>query len=220
MELSIPEYVRNNTQTRSTGKPNRNLTRGEPLEDKCKGVTFSWIFNVTEPSSSGRFSYFDRSGGTHREYVVQPSSQEAQDLKSFMASKKFFSRVGRAWKRRYILYGPPGTGKSSLIAAIANYTQYDVYDMKLTEREREDHHLHDEPQRGFGSRTAEVGQDGPPHFHGFEAFKVLACKVSQFEEKFGEIEELIVKVDITPADITEVLIQRRGDSLKKVIEAL
>ncbi|EFJ25338.1 hypothetical protein SELMODRAFT_413949 [Selaginella moellendorffii] len=29
--------------------------------------------------------------------------------------------------------GPPGTGKSSLISAIANYTQYDVYDMELTE---------------------------------------------------------------------------------------
>ncbi|EFJ32993.1 hypothetical protein SELMODRAFT_407065 [Selaginella moellendorffii] len=120
-ELSIPEYVRNNTQTGSTSKPNRNLTRGEPLEDKCKGVTFSWVFNVMEPSTSGRFSYFDRSGGTHREYVVQPSSQEAQGRESLEA---------------YLLYGPPGTGKSSLIAAIANYTQYDDYDMELTEVKR------------------------------------------------------------------------------------
>ncbi|PNX70243.1 mitochondrial chaperone BCS1, partial [Trifolium pratense] len=32
----------------------------------------------------------------------------------------------------YLLYGPPGTGKSSLIAAMANYLNYDVYDLDLT----------------------------------------------------------------------------------------
>jgi hypothetical protein len=30
------------------------------------------------------------------------------------------------------LYGPPETGKSSLIAAIANYSKYDVYNLELT----------------------------------------------------------------------------------------
>ncbi|XP_052483257.1 AAA-ATPase At3g50940-like, partial [Gossypium raimondii] len=36
-----------------------------------------------------------------------------------------------AWKRGYLLYGPPGTGKSSLVAAIANYMRYDVYDLQF-----------------------------------------------------------------------------------------
>ncbi|BBH08001.1 P-loop containing nucleoside triphosphate hydrolases superfamily protein [Prunus dulcis] len=39
---------------------------------------------------------------------------------------------GKAWKRGYLLYGPPGTGKSSLIAAMANYLKFDVYDLELT----------------------------------------------------------------------------------------
>lgn len=54
-----------------------------------------------------------------------------KDLDSFMERKEFFENVGRAWKRGYLLYGPPGTGKSSLIAAVANYMRYNVYDLQF-----------------------------------------------------------------------------------------
>ncbi|TYJ10268.1 hypothetical protein E1A91_A11G196100v1 [Gossypium mustelinum] len=54
-----------------------------------------------------------------------------KDLDSFVERKEFFENVGRAWKRGYLLYGPPGTGKSSLVAAIANYMRYDVYDLQF-----------------------------------------------------------------------------------------
>ncbi|XP_024524405.1 AAA-ATPase At4g30250-like [Selaginella moellendorffii] len=413
-ELSIPEYVRNNTneiydlvdlyvahltdtntkssanriqftRVKNASKPNCNLTRGERVEDKFKGITFSWVFNVTEPSNRGGFSYFDRSGGTQREYVVQVHRRHkytllpeymreviklgeslkrqnqdrqlytniansddwgyrkkpwrsvpfkhastfsslaldpelknkiVQDLDSFMAGKDFFERVGRAWKRGYLLYGPPGTGKSSLIAAIANYTQYDVYDMELTEvksnadlrkllmgisnkaiiviedidcslelkkrgKPAPEEETSEEPKEKDGALPGKKGmkeeessrvtlsgllnfidglwscsgseriiifttnhkedldpallRSGRMDLHilmgycGFEAFKVLAwthLEISQkgeFEKEFGEIEELIAKVEITPADIAEVLIQNRGNSrgaLEKVIEAL
>ncbi|KAE8694493.1 P-loop containing nucleoside triphosphate hydrolases superfamily protein isoform 3 [Hibiscus syriacus] len=53
-----------------------------------------------------------------------------KDLDSFVARKEFFENVGRAWKRGYLLHGPPGTGKSSLVAAIANYMKYDIYDLQ------------------------------------------------------------------------------------------
>ncbi|KAK9748437.1 hypothetical protein RND81_02G057200 [Saponaria officinalis] len=53
------------------------------------------------------------------------------DLDLFLERKDFYRKVGRAWKRGYLLYGPPGTGKSSLIAAIANYLKFDVYDLQL-----------------------------------------------------------------------------------------
>ncbi|KAK8710031.1 hypothetical protein V6N13_145375 [Hibiscus sabdariffa] len=53
------------------------------------------------------------------------------DLDSFVARKDFFKGVGRAWKRGYLLYGPPGTGKSSLVAAIANYLRYNIYDLQV-----------------------------------------------------------------------------------------
>ena len=53
------------------------------------------------------------------------------DLDSFVGRKDFFENVGRAWKRGYLLYGPPGTGKSSLVAAIANYMRYNIYDLQF-----------------------------------------------------------------------------------------
>lgn len=55
------------------------------------------------------------------------------DLLEFTQGKEFYQRAGKPWKRGYLLYGPPGTGKSSMIAAIANFLQYDIYDMELTE---------------------------------------------------------------------------------------
>ncbi|KAK9684630.1 hypothetical protein RND81_10G221400 [Saponaria officinalis] len=55
-----------------------------------------------------------------------------EDLLSFSKSKDFYARVGKAWKRGYLLYGPPGTGKSTMIAAMANLLGYDVYDLELT----------------------------------------------------------------------------------------
>ena len=56
-----------------------------------------------------------------------------EDLKDFTECRSFYQRTGRAWKRGYLLHGPPGTGKSSMIAAMANYLGYDIYDLELTE---------------------------------------------------------------------------------------
>ncbi|XP_073284120.1 AAA-ATPase At3g28580-like [Primulina huaijiensis] len=55
-----------------------------------------------------------------------------EDLLSFTKSRDFYKRIGKAWKRGYLLYGPPGTGKSTMIAAMANFLDYDVYDFELT----------------------------------------------------------------------------------------
>jgi Domain associated at C-terminal with AAA/ATPase family associated with various cellular activities (AAA) len=54
------------------------------------------------------------------------------DLIQFRRGKDYYSRIGKAWKRGYLLYGPPGTGKSSMISAIANFLEYDIYDLELT----------------------------------------------------------------------------------------
>ncbi|KAF0908835.1 hypothetical protein E2562_028719 [Oryza meyeriana var. granulata] len=54
------------------------------------------------------------------------------DLDAFRKGKDYYSRIGKAWKRGYLLHGPPGTGKSTMIAAMANYLDYDVYDVELT----------------------------------------------------------------------------------------
>ncbi|CAI9104551.1 OLC1v1003247C1 [Oldenlandia corymbosa var. corymbosa] len=55
------------------------------------------------------------------------------DLDRFVRRREFYREVGKAWKRGYLLYGPPGTGKSSLIAAMANYLNFDIYDLELTD---------------------------------------------------------------------------------------
>ncbi|KAL5557392.1 hypothetical protein UlMin_039628 [Ulmus minor] len=54
-----------------------------------------------------------------------------EDLNRFVRRKEFYKKVGRAWKRGYLLYGPPGTGKSSLVAAMANHLKFDIYDLQL-----------------------------------------------------------------------------------------
>ncbi|KDP20620.1 hypothetical protein JCGZ_04127 [Jatropha curcas] len=54
------------------------------------------------------------------------------DLIKFTKGKDYYAKIGKAWKRGYLLYGPPGTGKSTMIAAMANFLNYDVYDLELT----------------------------------------------------------------------------------------
>ncbi|KAH0934944.1 hypothetical protein HID58_012061, partial [Brassica napus] len=55
-----------------------------------------------------------------------------EDLDQFVQRRDFYKKVGKAWKRGYLLYGPPGTGKSSLIAAMANHLNFDIYDLELS----------------------------------------------------------------------------------------
>ncbi|PWZ56557.1 AAA-ATPase ASD, mitochondrial [Zea mays] len=54
------------------------------------------------------------------------------DLDMFRDGRDYYASVGKAWKRGYLLFGPPGTGKSTMIAAMANYLGYDIYDLELT----------------------------------------------------------------------------------------
>ncbi|GER27959.1 P-loop containing nucleoside triphosphatehydrolases superfamily protein [Striga asiatica] len=54
------------------------------------------------------------------------------DLRKFADSEDYYKKIGKAWKRGYLLFGPPGTGKSTMIAAMANLLEYDVYDLELT----------------------------------------------------------------------------------------
>ncbi|RHN49967.1 putative ATPase, AAA-type, core, P-loop containing nucleoside triphosphate hydrolase [Medicago truncatula] len=65
---------------------------------------------------------------------MDPNKKEEiiNDLVKFKTGKEYYTKVGKAWKRGYLLFGPPGTGKSTMISAIANFMNYDVYDLELT----------------------------------------------------------------------------------------
>nr|GLL38794.1 AAA-ATPase ASD, mitochondrial-like [Ipomoea trifida] len=66
--------------------------------------------------------------------AMEPTRKQEimEELHNFTNSKDYYAKIGKAWKRGYLLHGPPGTGKSSMIAAMANLLQYDVYDLELT----------------------------------------------------------------------------------------
>ncbi|KAL6659951.1 hypothetical protein ACP70R_002073 [Stipagrostis hirtigluma subsp. patula] len=54
------------------------------------------------------------------------------DLENFLKGRAYYHRLGRVWRRRYLLYGPAGTGKSTFAAAMARFLGYDVYDIDLS----------------------------------------------------------------------------------------
>ncbi|NP_001169714.1 AAA-ATPase ASD, mitochondrial-like precursor [Zea mays] len=66
--------------------------------------------------------------------AMDPDDKEdiLDELRAFRDAKAYYTKVGKPWKRGYLLYGPPGTGKSTMIAAMANFLDYDVYDLELT----------------------------------------------------------------------------------------
>ncbi|CAI9263309.1 unnamed protein product [Lactuca saligna] len=66
--------------------------------------------------------------------AMDPVKKEVilDDLRTFSESKDYYKKVGKSWKRGYLLHGPPGTGKSSMIAAMANLLEYDIYDLELS----------------------------------------------------------------------------------------
>ncbi|CAI9092496.1 OLC1v1027751C1 [Oldenlandia corymbosa var. corymbosa] len=66
--------------------------------------------------------------------AMEPNKKQeiVDDLINFSKAKDYYAEIGKAWKRGYLLYGPPGTGKSTMIAAMANLLNYDVYDLELT----------------------------------------------------------------------------------------
>lgn len=63
---------------------------------------------------------------------VELKNKVKTDLDQFIKSKQYYNRLGRVWKRSYLLYGASGTGKSSFVAAMAKFLCYDVYDIDVS----------------------------------------------------------------------------------------
>ncbi|XP_076921969.1 AAA-ATPase At3g50940-like [Bidens hawaiensis] len=221
---------------------------------------------------------------TFNTLAIEPELKKLiiEDLNSFRNGKEYYKRIGKAWKRGYLIYGPSGTGKSSLIASIANYLNYDIYDIDLTSVESDSQlksillympsksilvfedfdQLHNPTDGDNLSRKASFtrvlnlmdgiwsccGEErifvfttkcideldptllrpGRMDMHiqmsycTFNAFKQLAFNYLDVEEHklFGQIEELLQAVNVTPADVAGELMKCRKDptmSLEKLI---
>ncbi|KAI9089104.1 hypothetical protein K1719_029383 [Acacia pycnantha] len=119
-----------------------------------------------------------------------------EDLERFMSRKEYYKKVGKPWKRGYLLHGPPGTGKSSLIAAMANYLRFDIYDLELTE-------LHDNSElrrllMALPNISILVVED-------------IDCTI-KFQDRRAKsmIEDAIVACHVTPGQVAEQLL-KSGD---------
>ncbi|TVU48819.1 hypothetical protein EJB05_00097, partial [Eragrostis curvula] len=113
--------------------PKHVLDRGRAviLENRRRRL----FTNISSNNSSKIWSHvpFEHTA-TFETLAMDPLKKAAikADLEAFMESKDDYAKVGKPWKRGYLLYGPPGTGKSSMIAATANFLDYDIYDLELT----------------------------------------------------------------------------------------
>ncbi|KAG6759121.1 hypothetical protein POTOM_035588 [Populus tomentosa] len=124
------------------------INKGQQVIDTFEGMELAWEFACTETQQTvvDVESWSQSSGKTeHRSILLcfhknnkekvlntfLPYKEIMDDLYRFVKRKDFYLKVGKPWKRGYLLYGPPGTGKSSLIAAMANYLKFDIYDLEL-----------------------------------------------------------------------------------------
>ncbi|GFP85405.1 probable mitochondrial chaperone bcs1-b [Phtheirospermum japonicum] len=117
------------SEGRAMAKRNR---RQRLYTNVCSGDSFSWGDDV-EDKLMWRHVSFEHPA-TFDTLAMDPDRKKdiVDDLIEFTQSREYYRKIGKPWKRGYLLYGPPGTGKSTMIAAMANFLHYDVYDLELT----------------------------------------------------------------------------------------
>nr|XP_043633878.1 protein HYPER-SENSITIVITY-RELATED 4-like [Erigeron canadensis] len=124
-DLALNDYlpfIINDAKTKKQEEKTVKLFTVDP-NNRYSGLPTAWTpVNLDHPSNFATLAMDD----DVKEKVMK-------DLDRFVERRDYYKKVGKAWKRGYLLYGPPGTGKSSLIAAMANHLKFDIYDLELTE---------------------------------------------------------------------------------------
>ncbi|KAG9155781.1 hypothetical protein Leryth_004046 [Lithospermum erythrorhizon] len=110
------------------------LTTYDEIEARNKEVRL--FMNVDDDQeNNGRWRSIPLSHPTSMDTVVMDvdlKNKIKSDLEAFLKAKQYYHRLGRVWKRSYLLYGQCGTGKSTFIVAMAKFLGYDIYDVDLS----------------------------------------------------------------------------------------
>ncbi|KAL7241216.1 hypothetical protein ACSBR2_006772 [Camellia fascicularis] len=162
------------------------LERSKAMKEENKVVKLNSCYGAWDSINLNHPSTFDT-------LAMDPTLKKEviDNLDRFVKRKDFYRRVGKAWKRGYLLYSPPGTGKSSLIAAMANYLKFHIYDLELTSLQS------DAELRRLLIYTAN------------KSILILASNYLGINNHsmFAEIEKLVTEVEVTPAEIAEELMK-------------
>ncbi|GFP93681.1 probable mitochondrial chaperone bcs1 [Phtheirospermum japonicum] len=105
----------------------------DEIEQKRKEVRL-YVNAENEPQRNGRWRSTPFTHPATMETIVMDADLKTRiksDLESFLKSRQYYHRLGRVWKRSYLLYGGAGTGKSTFVAAMAKFVNYDIYEINL-----------------------------------------------------------------------------------------
>ena len=108
------------------------ITRFEELQEEEKEKMRTIKLYSRDCGRGGEWGFINlEHPATFEKLAMDPDMKKMlkDDLDRFVRRMELYKKVGKVWKRGYLLYGPPGTGKSSLIAAMANYLKYNIYDL-------------------------------------------------------------------------------------------
>ncbi|KAK4273859.1 hypothetical protein QN277_017172 [Acacia crassicarpa] len=108
------------------------LTVADEIEQKRKEIRL-YVNSGSDENSRWRSVPFTHPASFDTVVMdAELKNKVKSDLELFLKSKQYYNRLGRVWKRSYLLYGASGTGKSSFIAAMARFLSYDVYDIDIS----------------------------------------------------------------------------------------
>ncbi|ESQ32642.1 hypothetical protein EUTSA_v100053380mg, partial [Eutrema salsugineum] len=114
-----------------------SLDDQEVVEDVFDGVKVKWSSSVTKSKNKNGSSnerryltlrFHNRDRETITKTYLDHVLRQGKEIGLKNRERKLYTNNSSC----YLLFGPPGTGKSTMISAMANFLEYDVYDLELT----------------------------------------------------------------------------------------
>lgn len=134
----VDDYDLGNTSDKPKEKSKEKIQR-EDLVTAVKKVknlihnsSSNWKMHTINLWSSIRFEFVVK-----LDIMAMDPKERGETMKYFLQSRdseEYYKRLGKAWKRGYLLYEPPWTGK---IADMANLMSYSIYSLELTSIRKE-----------------------------------------------------------------------------------